>query len=252
MANLNCVVSGPGITCGSVDTLTYFVLEPADKSTVLSMISIRITGPTNEIPTKITDRRDGTFVVEYQPAELGNHLVQVFREGSPFIGSPFQVFIKQLEDKVDPPNSHWFYEGTRQEGLHKMHVWVAFDDETSDEIERKFQKHSGVGGSDILFGKSHIDFNDKFERSNSSPKIKRRILRGTWFYENEDGAWAPYEEEAAKTLEKEFQSGHFKTVNVTEKPPRIVVASPTGMKQLRLSKKGNPVGRPVVRGYPVQ
>jgi len=87
----------------------------------------------------------------------------------------------------------------------------------------------------------------------------KHILRGLWFYRNKDGSWQPYEHDVAAELETAVQSveknevklSDFK-IKVTDNPPRFVI--PEGkttdrFKQIRETKKANPNGRAVLRGY---
>jgi len=218
-----------------------------------AIFAVKITGPTADIPPKIHDGGDGTYIVEYLPNEPGNHFVQVMYQNHQIKGSPFQATVTKDQPKVKPkttPMPHWYYEEIHHEGILKqVSKWVPFDDSSSDEIEKCF-KSNMFGGSDILNGQSHVDFTKMVEKSNVKKGTKRNLIRGIWYFREDDGSWSPYDAYTSQLLENEFQGGNFVKVNVSDKPPRWVISFADGSyKQFRQTKGGNPNGREVQRGY---
>jgi len=126
---------------------------------------------------------------------------------------------------------------------------VRIHDNTSAEIEKAF-KINPYGESAILNGQNQVNFQKMIEKSLVKKGNKKRITRGLWFFQDDDGTWAPYDAGTAHLLENEYQTGHFQKVNVSDKPPRWVISFADGSyKQFRQTKGGNPNGRSVVRGF---
>jgi len=253
-----CTASGPGLQPGViVDSQTGFVIEARNGGGRHvpqggAIFNVKITGPTADVPYSLTDVGDGTYSAGYTATEPGNHFIQITYQGLQIKGSPFQVPITKPTEKSKPktlPVPHWHYEETHNEGFKQVSKWVPFDDATSHEFEKAFKAQPLSDNVEILNGNTHVDFT-KFVEKSKEKKHKRKILRGIWFYQDDDGTWYPYESYCAMLLENEFQSGNFSKVTVCEKPPRWVMAFADGTyKQFRQTKGGNPNGRPVQRGF---
>jgi len=256
---IECIAQGPGLLPGvGIGVITGFNIEArnGDGKRVPqggAVFGVKITGPNADVVPKITDGGDGSYIVEYTATEGGNHFIQVTHNGTQIKGSPFQVPVTKAVDKPKAktvPAPHWYYEDTHYEGLLKqVSRWVEYDENTSNEIEKAF-KSNPYGESTVFNGQSTVDFQKMLEKSQVKKGTKRRIMRGVWFFQDDDGTWAPYEPYTAQLLENEFQTGHFQKVNVSDKPPRWVISFADGTyKQFRQTKGGNPNGREVLRGY---
>jgi len=254
-----CIAYGPGLLPGvSAGVITGFTVEARNGEGQKvkeggAVFVVKITGPNADVQPKVSDGGDGTYIVEYTADDPGNHFIQVTYQSNQIKGSPFQVNASKEKEKPKPktmPNPHWYYEEVHHEGILKqVSKWVAFDDSTSDEIEKCFRANM-YGGGNILNGQSYVDFNKMVEKSNAKKGAKRSLTRGVWFFQDDDGTWAPYDAYCSQILETEYQTGSFAKVNVSEKPPRWVIAFADGSyKQFRQTKGGNPNGRPVQRGY---
>jgi len=135
--------------------------------------------------------------------------------------------------------------------LAKLRLWdeaiEAFDNAIS--INPNYAKSYSCKGQ-ILNGQSKVDFTKMVEKSAVKKGVKRALMRGVWFYQEDDGSWSPYDAYCSQLLEKEYQTGTFSKVNVSDKPPRWVISFADGSyKQFRQTKGGNPNGRAVQRGY---
>jgi len=75
------------------------------------------------------------------------------------------------------------------------------------------------------------------------------ILRGTWFWQENDGSWVPYDHTTAESLEKAAQLYARFQLQITVTPPRIVVGLLGNFKQLRKTTNARPEGRAAQRGY---
>lgn len=253
-----CVAWGPGLQPSlPAGTPTGFVVgarNGAGRPVPMggTIFTIKITGPNSDVTTSVTDTGDGSYNVKYTPEQEGNHFIQVTYNGQQIKGSPFQVSSKLMTPRAKPktaPVPRWYYEETHHEGFKSVSKWVKYDDASSDEIEKAF-KVNPYAVVDLFNGQSNFDFSKLEEKSNVKKHTKRKICRGTWFFQDDDGSFAPYDAYTAHLLETEFQSGSFVKVNVSEKPPRWVASFADGsFKQFRQTKGGNPNGRPVQRGF---
>jgi len=144
--------------------------------------------------------------------------------------------------------AHWFY---REAGKYN-----SYSDEISYDIEQAFLNQQGLGTV------CHNDYEFNFDKMTSTKKGASKpkyIMRGVWFFREEDGTWQPYEMDTAGDLESEVQKvekGQMKLsdfkVKVTDTPPRFVIPVGEGLdrfKQIRETKNANPQGRAVLRGY---
>lgn len=128
-----------------------------------------------------------------------------------------------------------------------------YPDDISHEIESQFTKWktTRVAPTILNLGGHVIDLVRGVDIESGAKKRKEReMLRGTWFWQDDDGGWIPYSEDQATTLETRFLSGNFGRVEVCAKPPRFVVQlKPGEFKQYRQTKGGSQVGRDVHRGW---
>jgi len=147
------------------------------------------------------------------------------------------------------PVPRWFYRNL--EGK-----WIPLEEAVDKEVEEKFEQSGGCGWAPVLDYTYQVDFakmalNATAEKSrNIEKQIKRKLRRGTWFWQDDDGSWVPFETDVSQKLENAFLSGTFTTVEVSRKPPRIVSHLAGGtFRQMRKTKGGNSGGRAVCRGY---
>lgn len=96
-----CTASGPGLENGILDTKpTHFTIQAIDKNgnpmaAGDEVFDVKITDADgNDVPSKITDNGDGTYLVEYQPNGPGRQEVNVNLRGSPIKDAPFVINIK--------------------------------------------------------------------------------------------------------------------------------------------------------------
>lgn len=81
---LHCVAYGPGLEGGKTSDPSLFTVEARNGrgerlKTGGVPVDVDVTDAEGtEIPTKVTDNRDGTFSVSYQPTEVGKYTVDVF------------------------------------------------------------------------------------------------------------------------------------------------------------------------------
>jgi len=99
----------------------------------------------------------------------------------------------------------------------------------------------------IVLGTSIFDFANMTETNGGKT---RKVLRGTWFWQENDESWVPYATDIANQLEKSFQSATFERVDVSHDPPRFVVKLSSGhFVQYRQTRNATKQGRPVSRGF---
>jgi len=56
---------------------------------------VTINGPNGPVPAHTTDNGDGTYTVDYEPEDHGNHLIAVTLRGKPVANSPYNVNVKE-------------------------------------------------------------------------------------------------------------------------------------------------------------
>ena len=91
-----CAVSGfHGI--GHIGQTMEFVIDTSAAG--FGGVSVRAVLPSTGLQSSVNikDRRDGTYLVQYTPQSLGEHLMNVLWYGSPIPGSPFQVKVGEEE-----------------------------------------------------------------------------------------------------------------------------------------------------------
>jgi len=90
---------------------------------------------------------------------------------------------------------------------------------------------------------------EKFiEESGTLMKSRKEIRRGTWFFQEND-QWIPFPKYQTELLENEIQKGKFEQIIVSTDPTRIVMQVDGCFRQFRQTRKANPEGRLVLRGY---
>jgi hypothetical protein len=59
----------------------------------LTFLQVVITGPSGEVPHRLTDNHDGTYLVQYhiEPSAKGDYKFQVTVNGHDILGTPFVV-----------------------------------------------------------------------------------------------------------------------------------------------------------------
>uniref|UniRef100_A0A8C4N1W2 Calponin-homology (CH) domain-containing protein n=1 Tax=Eptatretus burgeri TaxID=7764 RepID=A0A8C4N1W2_EPTBU len=90
-------VFGPGIEKAFCDATTDFSVDASSLTrTGGDDLTASITGPSGVvIDAAVTDKKNGTYVVEYIPFELGKHLVDVMYKEVPVAGSPFPLVVSE-------------------------------------------------------------------------------------------------------------------------------------------------------------
>jgi len=252
---LTCSAIGPGLVTGNfVGKMTYFTIEVRCQGQSVNhgghQIDVFVIGPSNQIKPKIFDNGDGTYQVEYVPKDPGNHVVEVKFNGEhlkPPVGlarggSPFVVnIVGKVPVKETRPVPHWFVCIDS-----KNQRYLPYTNHISYLIEDKFDGDIQV---------------DKYVKINKSRKLEintknntsRSIVRGTWFWQADDGSWSPYEEKHATKLEEAYQKGAFENnvkISTPDGKVRWVAQIHDGsFKQFRYSKKARGEGRYVHRGF---
>jgi len=253
-----CIVYGPALVqeC-EAEQETYFTVEirnAKDKKIVAPgyEISVKITGPRNQNQYRAKDNGDGTNFVTFTPQTDGNHIIEVKLNNTPIGKSPFYINIKPKYVEPPPvytkPKPYWFYQD-----IYETKNWIPFPENENFLIEKQFETY---GGGVINLNEFRIDIS-KREKVNT---IKRHyihletkpMVRGTWFWEDDNGNMAPYSEEICATLETCYQNNDFnKNVCFTMgKKVRFVSQFPDGsFKQYRQANDASTKGRRVDRGY---
>jgi len=94
-----CIAYGPGLEDGNTDTLpTTFTIQAKDcngnnLNEGGANFDVLIDGPSGPIKPTVTDNKNGTYTVEYQPETAGKHVVNVLLDKVPIKGAPFSVDI---------------------------------------------------------------------------------------------------------------------------------------------------------------
>jgi len=249
-----CLVYGPAFQPGNeAGNETYFTIEvrnSADRKVQCGghNIAVRITGPHTQSQFSATDNTDGTYFVTFTPHEDGNYIIEVYLNDRAIGESPVHVSIQAVKGPTSTkPVSHWFV-------LDQMtKKFVPYSDEDNDVLENHFIRWNG-GVVSIREFKMDLTKNEEI---NTVQKylfqfVTRPIVRGTWFWQDDDAKWYPYDTTTAAILEKAYQRKEFnRNVDISEgKKVRYVSQFPDGsFRQFRQSKEARKEGRPVERGY---
>lgn len=91
-----CVAHGPGLEKAEQYKKANFTIQAKDKNGENMKVGgngfvVKVTGPNESLDGKVHDNEDGTYNVEYEPEEEGDHKVEVSLEGAPIHGSAFHV-----------------------------------------------------------------------------------------------------------------------------------------------------------------
>jgi len=94
---------GPGLEDGILDTQpTYFMIEtrdqdgkPLNKKGANQPFVVTVDGPKGKVPVKITDNKDGTYRVDYEPTAHGNHHIEVTLEKEHVADSPYDIRVDE-------------------------------------------------------------------------------------------------------------------------------------------------------------
>ena len=110
----NCRAYGPGLEQGFQNTPTEFTIEAINTHGRRCPcggleFDVAISGPTNSVPFKYTDNKDGTYKVEYEPKEIGNHVVVITLMDTPIKDSPFKFPI--YRSGADPKHTLVYGDG---------------------------------------------------------------------------------------------------------------------------------------------
>jgi len=204
---------------------------------------VSITGISSDnIELCVVDKENGQYDVQYIPPAPGTYVIGITLDGISISGSPFTVNILKFKTA---PLPHWFY-------LEKQ-TWVPYEDAISDQIENIYfdllSFQNGIGCTCVTHNGVHIYID--YKKMKEKGKKKKEILRGTWFYrDDEDKSWIPFSKDVATKLEDAYQNNEFERVEVSFQPPRYVTQEgPDTFRQYRKTKNANPLGRLVQRGY---
>jgi len=103
-----CKAYGPGLEPGNeVAENAHFTVECSNKigdriKEGGDKVEVKVKGPYNvEIPPEITDKKDGTYNVNYKPLDPGNHVISISINGVQIPQSPINVFIEKSPTDVD-------------------------------------------------------------------------------------------------------------------------------------------------------
>jgi len=104
----NSIAYGPGLEPGVTNTEpAIFTIESKDNlgnpiTEGGDPYVVNIDGPKGKVPAKIKDNGDGTYQVEYNPQDVGEHVVNVTLDGVPIKDAPFRV---NVQSAGWPPNT---------------------------------------------------------------------------------------------------------------------------------------------------
>jgi len=135
VVDIQCTASGPGLQPGvGIGIPTGFTIKAKNGDGLRvkqggAVFVVKITGPNADVPPKITDGVDGSYVVEYTPTEGGNHFIQIVHGGNQIKGSPYQVPVTKAVEKPKPktaPVPHWCYEEAHYEGFKSISKWLEY------------------------------------------------------------------------------------------------------------------------------
>jgi len=111
---------GPGLEGGSTKEPTHFTIAAHNKKgdpvgTGGDRFDVKITDPYGaEIKSEVVDNKDGTYAVNYKPADVGNHTVTVQHEGKNVAESPYHVKIDTSPTGADPAQSQAYGPGLNE------------------------------------------------------------------------------------------------------------------------------------------
>jgi len=256
---LKCIAYGVGLEPGNeAGRETYFTIEVRNgKGRKVGRgghdIFVKVTGPHSQINFKAHDNGDGTYFVVYTPDEDGNYVIEVKLGEYAIQNSPYHVVVAAAPPKyTDEPEPHWFVYDAEKDR------WHEYDNHTNNLIEGAF-KNQNFGGSIEIMSKTYkLDMTNREEINLSKKHLfggfeRRAVTRGTWFWQANDGTWAPYTEEIAVLLERHFQEGKFDDGqkfhwNKKKKNRWVQFDETTGFRQYRYEGTLKE-GRPVTRGF---
>jgi len=214
-----CIVYGPALQAGNeAGNETYFTIEVRNsKNNIIPQgghnIDVRITGPHSQSKFLAKDNSNGLYFVTFTPDEDGNYVIEVNLNKEAIGESPVHISVKPGQKAMgSKPKPHWFCQDLNTK------KWIPYSDEDSDMLEDQFFR---FGGGTVVIRELKIDIS-KREEVNTQKKhiihhIARPILRGTWYWQEDDNSWIPYDEATAATLEKAIQNNEFnKNVNISD------------------------------------
>jgi len=202
-----CKVYGPALNPGNDAGLkTYFTIEVRNKYNKKVAcgghnIATRITGPHTQEQFVAKENGDGTYFVEFTPTEDGNYIIEVKLNNIPIGESPVHVSINAVKGPTgSKPVAHWFVQDLTTKRF------FPYSDVQNAELETHFAQYSG---GVVTIGDLKIDLS-KHEEIDTVHKhlfshITRPIVRGTWFWQDNDEKWYPYDDTTAAILEMAFQ-----------------------------------------------
>ena len=99
-----CVVEGDGLATAMTRMLTSFTIEARDaegnrQAAGGDRFKVDVRG-TSQARAKVTDREDGSYLVEYKPSTSGVYSISVTLNGCPLPASPYRVEV--LTPAPDP------------------------------------------------------------------------------------------------------------------------------------------------------
>jgi len=139
------------------------------------------------------------------------------------------------------PLAHWFVRDGK--------LWKPYPKDISDKLEQVWSNPTSTNSRYLEIGDIKYDLIEYKERR-SIFNNNNQIRRGTWFWQEDDNSWIPYDHATAALLENASQKyGKFQ-LQISEKPSRIVIGPLMGtFKQLRQSQNAKAEGRVVRRGH---
>jgi filamin len=108
---------GPGLQGGATKEPTHFTIVANNKKgdpvgSGGDRFDVKITDPYGtEIKSEVVDNKDGTYNVNYKPADVGNHTISVQHEGKNVADSPYHVKIDTSSSGPDPSQSQAYGPG---------------------------------------------------------------------------------------------------------------------------------------------
>jgi filamin len=93
------ICEGPGLEDGILDTQpTFFNIEtrdgkgrPVQEKGAGQPFVVKIDGPNGDVPATVTDNGDGTYRVDYEPTQHGNHHIEVTLKDQQVAKSPYDI-----------------------------------------------------------------------------------------------------------------------------------------------------------------
>eukprot|EP01123_Difflugia_compressa_P000391 TRINITY_DN10475_c0_g1_i1.p1 TRINITY_DN10475_c0_g1~~TRINITY_DN10475_c0_g1_i1.p1 ORF type:complete len:310 (+),score=54.93 TRINITY_DN10475_c0_g1_i1:54-932(+) len=252
-----CIVYGPALEEGNeVGQETYFTIELRNcndnkicNANGKHTLNVTITGSHSKNDFEAKENEDGTFYVTFVPKGDGNHVIEIKLDGVPIGNSPVHVSFNAAKGNImTKPVAHWFVQDQTTK------KFVPYSNEDSELIEKHFSQWGGGILTIREFLKIDTTKNEEVNMSQRSlfSYLTRPILRGTWFWQDDDYLWYPYDTSTATILEKAFQENKFhENVCIAEgKKVRFVTQFPDGsFRQYRQSRDAKAGGRLVQRGY---